>query len=71
MANRRYDQRKERKLKEDYGSRPSPGLGSGSTKKFEKERSIPYSGAPGPKGHGFKQGQGKFSDVKTAVKKDY
>ena len=71
MANRRYDERKERKLKEDYGSRPSPGLGSGSTKKFEKESSIPYSGAPGPKGHGFKQGQGKFDDVKTTVKKDY
>ena len=71
MANRRYDQRKERKLKEDYGPRPSPGLGSGSTKKFEKESSIPYPGAPGPTGHGLKQGQDKFDSVNTAVKKDY
>lgn len=71
MANRRYDQRKERKLKEDFGPRPSPGTGSGSKKLFDKESPVPYSGAPGPKGHGFRKGQGVFDQIKDAVKKDY
>ena len=70
MANRHYDERKGRKLKKN-GPPPKTDMGSGSTKRFDKESSVPYSGAPGPIGHGFKQGQGKFDAVKTSVKKDY
>lgn len=70
MANRRYTSHEDVKVGPNHGSPPKPGLGSARVKKFDKETPPPYSGAPGPKGHGYSRGP-KYPEVKSAVKKDY
>lgn len=69
MANRYWDERKERKL-------PTPPLppksssGSSAKKRYDKENPPPYPGAGGPKMRDLNSGA-KFPRVKDAVKKDY
>jgi hypothetical protein len=70
MANRRYTANEQLRAKSDYGSRPAPGVGGESIARTKKESPVPYPGAPGPKGPGWKPARLGFNEVKTHVKQD-
>lgn len=70
MANRHYSEFKERKLKPNCGSPPSPGLGSTTVKTSTNDSPNPWRGAAGPKGSGYKAGSKGFAEVKIHAHQD-
>lgn len=70
MANRRWTSNEQLRVGADFGARPSPGDAGVAPARFDKENPPPFSGAPGPKGHGYKPNESGFHEVKIHVKQD-
>lgn len=70
MANRRWTANEQLKARPDFGSRPSPGVGGTKVAKPRGDSAVPYTGAPGPKGAGYKPARLGFHEVKVRVKQD-
>ena len=62
MANRRWTSNEQLKVT-DNASRPKPGVGGMKATGFTKESPVPYPGAPGPKGPGWKPARIGFNEV--------
>jgi uncharacterized protein YcfJ len=69
MSNKRHTANTQLKAREDYGSRPAPGV-AGTARQSLSGKTANWVKVPGPKGRGYDPHRQGFVEIRTHQKQD-